>query len=175
MGHIYNIAKRWLVPLSCTHYQGFYYHGQLSLISYKLRDAGINKLFGKVSKTNGVCEHVCPSPHPPCRHSPLTHFIIVYHFLYVCTLAPPLSGGKNRNWKLPGEEKGHIYNCPKGRLVPLSLVGCMFMLLGLLKISPVITHFFFSKNKFIRTSSLRFWWNLKNIYMLNFLILGNCS
>ena len=96
MGHIYNIAKRWLVPLSCTHYQGFYYHGQLSLISYKLRDAGINKLFGKVSKTNGVCEHVCPSPHPPCRHSPLTHFIIVYHFLYVCTLAPPRSGGENR-------------------------------------------------------------------------------
>ena len=102
MGHIYNIAKRWLVPLSCTHYQGFYYHGQLSLISYKLRDAGINKLFGKVSKTNGVCEHVCPSPHPPCRHSPLTHFIIVYHFLYVCTLAPPRSGGENQNLKLPG-------------------------------------------------------------------------
>ena len=78
-------------------------------------------------------------PSSPLSPFPLTHFIIVYHFLYVCTLAPPLSGGKNQNWKLPeGEEKGHIYNCPKGRLVPSSLVGCMFMLLGLLKIIPVI-------------------------------------
>ena len=37
------------------------------------------------------------------------------------------------------------------------------------------TLFFFYKNNFIRTSSLRFWWNLKNIKMLNYLILGICS
>ena len=36
------------------------------------------------------------------------------------------------------------------------------------------TLLFFYKNNFIRTSSLRFWWNLKNIQMLNYPILGIC-
>ena len=71
MGHIYNIAKRWLVPLSCTHYQGFYYHGQLSLISYKLRDAGINKLFGKVSKRMGCVNMFVLAPIPLVAIPPL--------------------------------------------------------------------------------------------------------
>ena len=33
---------------------------------------------------------------------------------------------------------GHIYNCPKGRLVPLRFGGFMLLQLGLLVIIPVI-------------------------------------
>ena len=40
-------------------------------------------------------------------------------------------------WEEEGE-LGHIYNCPKGRLVPLRFGGLYVMLLGLLVIIAVI-------------------------------------
>jgi len=40
-------------------------------------------------------------------------------------------------WEEEGE-LGHIYNCPKGRLVPLRFGGFMLLQLGLLVIIPVI-------------------------------------
>ena len=77
------------------------YHGHLLVIPYDIRDAVINRLlgscqkraFGKVQKTKRLSKHICPyisSPPPSCCHA---GGIIVFQFQFVCTLAPPLSGG----------------------------------------------------------------------------------
>ena len=107
------------------------YHGHLLVIPYDIRDAVINRLlgscqkraFGKVQKTKRLSRHICPyisSPPPSCCHAGGT---IVFQFQFVCTLAPPLSGG-------------HF----------LSILGTFTILLR-------ITLFFFIRTKFIRTSS----------------------
>ena len=76
------------------------YHSHLLLIPYDIRDALTSRLFGrcqkrafgKVQKTKRLSQHICPyfSSPPSCCHAGGT---IVFQFQFVCTLAPPLSGG----------------------------------------------------------------------------------
>ena len=91
----------YIINVWCAHYPFLLYHGHLLLIPYDIRDAFTNRLlgscqkraFGKVQKTKRLSKHICPyisSPPPSCCHAGGT---IVFQFQFVCTLAPPLSGG----------------------------------------------------------------------------------